>query len=314
MQRGVMQIIVFVVLAVLVGVGLLLYTPDRTRNELERRYLNSPADYVEVAGLRLHLRDSGPKDGPAAIFLHGFGSSLHTWEAWATALAADNRVIRLDLPGFGLTGADPTGDYTDARSIEVLIALMDKLGIARAAVVGNSMGGRIAWTFAARHPERVSKLVLISPDGFESAGLEYGKKPSVPSFLKLMQYALPKSMLRSNLKPAYADPHAMTEALVDRYYDMMLAPGVRGAVIARMEQTVLEKPEPLLAGIQAPTLLLWGEQDRLIPISNAEGYLKAIPKVRLVRLPSVGHLPQEEAPEASLAPLKAFLDGGAVGE
>jgi pimeloyl-ACP methyl ester carboxylesterase len=309
MSRGIMQIILFVVLAVLIGAGLWLYTPDRPLAELERRYLNSPADYVDVAGLRLHVRDSGPKDGPAVIFLHGFGSSLHTWEAWAAALGQDKRVIRLDLPGFGLTGADPAGDYTDARSIEVLVALMDKLGIERAAVVGNSMGGRIAWTFAARHPERVSKLVLISPDGFESAGLEYGKKPSVPSLLKLMQYALPKSMLRSNLRPAYADPRAMTDALVDRYYDMMLAPGVRGAIIARMQQTVLEKPEPLLARIQTPTLLLWGEQDRLIPIANAEDYLKAIPNVRLVRLPAVGHLPQEEAPEASLAPLKAFLDG-----
>jgi len=309
MSRGIMQIILFVVLAVLIGAGLWLYTPDRPLAELERRYLNSPADYVDVAGLRLHVRDSGPKDGPAVIFLHGFGSSLHTWEAWAAALGQDKRVIRLDLPGFGLTGADPAGDYTDARSIEVLVALMDKLGIERAAVVGNSMGGRIAWTFAARHPERVSKLVLISPDGFESAGLEYGKKPSVPSLLKLMQYALPKSMLRSNLRPAYADPRAMTDALVDRYYDMMLAPGVRGAIIARMQQTVLEKPEPLLARIQTPTLLLWGEQDRLIPIANAEDYLKAIPNVRLVRLPAVGHLPQEEAPGASLAPLKAFLDG-----
>ncbi len=184
---------------------------------------------------------------------------------------------------------------------------MDKLGVQRAVLIGNSMGGRIAWRFAAEHPERVSKLVLISPDGFESKGIEYGKKLEVGTMVRLMRYTLPKAMLRANLGSAYADPAAMTDSILQRYYDLMLAPGVRDAIIARMEQTMLVNPEPLLRRIEAPVLLLWGEKDALIPFANAADYMRLLPHSRLAPLANTGHLPQEEAPERSLAPVKAFL-------
>jgi pimeloyl-ACP methyl ester carboxylesterase len=287
--------------------GYWLWTPDKDRATLEARYSNPATDFVEAAGLRLHVRDSGPKDAPAVILLHGFGGSLHTWERWAPVLSRDHRVIRFDLPGAGLTGADPSGDYTDARSLRVLSALMDRLGIRHASVIGHSMGGRIAWRFAAENPARVDKLVLISPDGFASPGFEYGKKPQVPATVRLMQYVLPRPILRMSLAPAYADPAVMTEELVTRYYDMILAPGVRASMIARMEQSVLQDPVPMLHRIGAATLILWGEKDAMIPVSNAADYVRALPKATLVTLPGVGHLPQEEAPDASLQAVTAFL-------
>ncbi len=300
------------VVVVLVLVSFWLWTPDKSRAALEARYLAAPGDLVTVAGTVLHVRDSGPKDAPAVILLHGFGASLHTWEAWAQALAAANhRVIRLDLPGSGLSPPDPTGDYTDARTMQLLIALLDQRGLARASVVGHSIGGRIAWTFAAHHPERVDKLVLIAPDGFASPGFEYGKKPDVPVAVKLMRYMLPKPLLRMSLAPAYADPNTLTDAMTTRYHDLMLGPGSRDALIARMEQTTLVDPVPWLRRIQAPTLLLWGEQDAMIPFSNSAEYLKTIANVTLVALPGVGHLPQEETAERGLAALTAFLDSPA---
>ena len=306
-----MKLAALITVAVLVlaatGGAFWLYTPDKSRAELEARYLNAPGDYLEVAGLRLHLRDSGAKDAPAVILLHGFGASLHTWEPWAHALSTDYRVIRFDLPGFGLTGADPTGDYGDARAVQVLIALMDRLAIARASLVGNSIGGRIAWKFAAQQPARIDKLVLISPDGFASPGFEYGKKARVPVLVKLMRYALPTAMVRSSLAPAYGDPSKLTDALVTRYRDLMLAPGIRDAMIARMEQVMLEDPEPLLRRIQAPTLLVWGAKDAMIPIRNAADYLRDLRDAKLVALPGLGHVPQEEAPAVSLEPVRAFL-------
>jgi pimeloyl-ACP methyl ester carboxylesterase len=288
--------------------GYWLWSPDKQRAELEAKYLNAPSDYVDVAGIRLHVRDSGPKSAPAIILLHGMGSSLHTWEPWALSLSEKRRVVRYDLPGSGLTGADPTGDYTDARSVTILAALMEKLGIGRASLAGNSMGGRLAWHFAAQYPKRVDKLVLISPDGFASPGFEYGKAPGVPAGLKLMRYVLPKSMLRMNLVAAYADPSRMSSMTVDRYYDLLLAPGVRDAMLARLEQTVLVPPVPLLRQIEAPTLLLWGEQDAMIPITNSADYLNAVSNATLVRLPGLGHVPHEEAPAQSLPPLEAFLE------
>lgn len=290
-----------------VTAGLWLYAPDLCRTDLEARYAGPPSSFVVADGVRVHLRDTGPRGAPVIIMLHGFGASLHTWEAWAQALSADYRVIRFDLPGFGLTGADPTGDYTDARTMEVLTALMDRLRVRRAVLVGNSMGGRIAWSFAARHPARVARLVLISPDGFASAGMAYGRTADVPMTAGLLPYMLPTPLLRLNLAAAYGDPQRLSEEAVARYRDMILAPGVREAVLARMQQMVLQDPVPILRQVHVPVLLLWGEKDGVIPIRHAADYLAALPDARLVALPGLGHVPQEESPAEALEPVKKFL-------
>ena len=155
-----------------------LYAPDRPRQALEAEYARAPSVFVDVLGVRVHLRDTGPRGAPAVVMLHGFASSLQTWDSWARDLERDHRVIRYDMPGFGLTGADPSGDYTDARAIAVLLGLLDRLGVGRASLAGHSMGGRIAWGFAVAHPERVAKLVLVAPDGFASAELGYDQAPT----------------------------------------------------------------------------------------------------------------------------------------
>ena len=289
---------------VLIGVGLSLWTPDKSRRELEAKYLGDKADLLRIAGTELHVRDIGRKQAPTLVLLHGFGSSLHTWESWARELSGDYRVIRFDMPGAGLSGAEPNGDYSDAGSMRVLAALMDQLGIAKASLIGHSMGGRIAWTFAAAFPARVDKLVLIAPDGFASPGQEYGKRSSVPAMVKLMRYVLPKPLLRMNLNPAYGDATRLT---VTRYHDLLLAPGNRDAMIARMAQTELVEPGPLLRSIRAPTLLLWGEKDAMIPAANADDYITFLQDQRLVVLPGLGHLPHEEAPEISVVAVKQFL-------
>jgi pimeloyl-ACP methyl ester carboxylesterase len=306
MKRAVMIASISLAVA-LAGFLFWAWTPDKTRAEIEAKYLHSGDRYFEIAGARLRLRDTGPRNAPAIIFLHGFGSSLETWEPWAKSLSFDFRVIRFDLPGSGLTGPDPTGDYSDIRGVRILAALMDRLGLVRASIVGNSIGGRIAWKFAALEPSRVNRLVLISPDGFASPGFAYGKKPEVPAIIELMRYTLPKALLRMNLSIAYADPTALTDAVVTRYYDLLLAPGVRNAMIKRMAATVLEEPEPYLRRIQAPTLLLWGKQDGMIPFSNSADYTRNLAHCRLVALPGLGHVPQEEAPAASLLPVREFL-------
>jgi pimeloyl-ACP methyl ester carboxylesterase len=299
--------IIVVLMALIVIAGIWLYTPDKSQAALEARYATADDHFIPVAGLRLRVRDTGPKDAPAVILLHGFGSSLETWEGWAKPLSHSYRVIRFDLPGFGLSGPDPAGDYSDARTVVVLGALMDALAVKRADLVGNSLGGKIAWLFAADHPARVDKLVLVSPDGFASPGFEYGKPAKVPAVAGILPYVLPTGLVRMSLRPAYADDAALTPAVVTRYRDMMLAPGIRGAIVARMQQVMLRPPEPVLSRIQAPTLLLWGEEDGMIPFANAADYMKWIPNCRIAALPKLGHVPMEEAPERSLAPVQAFL-------
>ena len=295
-------------LLALAALALWLYAPDKPRAALEAAY---PGEYRMVLGQRVRLRDTGVHTAPPLILLHGFGSSLDTWEPWAKALAGKYRVIRLDLPGFGLTGPDSTGNYSDKRTLAVLAGLMDQLALPRATFIGNSLGGRFAWEFAAAHPERVDRLVLISPDGFASPGFEYGKAPEVPLLLELMPWVGPRALIRANLAPAWAHPDALPDAVLERYRDMLLAPGVRRAILDRTRRTVLTDPASRLRSIAAPTLILWGEDDHMIPVRNAQDYLRLMPRARLVRLPGMGHVPFEESPDKALPPLERFLAGDA---
>lgn len=292
----------------LLGTAAWLYTPDADRATLEARHAGAPSRFLDVLGLRLHVRDTGPRDGPAVLMLHGFGASLQSWDGWAAGLEDRFRVIRLDLPGFALTGPDPTGDYTDARGVAVLAALLDALGIERAAVIGNSMGGRLAWRFALAHPGRVTHLVLVAPDGFAPPGRAYGEREGAAPLMRVLPYALPRRMLRDTLAAAYGDAARMTEADVARAHDLMRAPGVRAAMIARMEQRVIDDPRPLLARLAPPVLLVWGERDRMIPAAHARDWLAVLPAARHVELPGLGHVPQEEDAAGSLPLVRAFLE------
>ncbi|MDP2005600.1 MAG: alpha/beta hydrolase, partial [Rubrivivax sp.] len=132
-----MTLAAWLLVTALLGAGW-LWTPDKDRAELEAMYAGPASEFVDVLGVRMHVRDSLPpaatrdSDRPTLLLLHGFGSSLHTWEPWTQALAATHRVIRIDLPGAGLTGADPSGDYTDERGIALITTLLDQRGVARA--------------------------------------------------------------------------------------------------------------------------------------------------------------------------------------
>jgi pimeloyl-ACP methyl ester carboxylesterase len=290
-----------------IALGVWAWAPDRSRSDLNIKYLRASDHFREVAGTTLRVRDSGPADGPVLLLLHGFASSLETWEPWAQLLSTHYRVIRFDLPGSGLSPPDSMGNYGDARSLSIIQALLDQMHVARAVLVGNSMGGRIAWNFAAAFPARVAKLVLISPDGFASPGFDYDKPPKIPAPLNLMKFFLPKMLLRQNLASAYADSSRLTDADVDRYYDLLLASGNRAALIDRMQQTVLKNPAAILRQIRTPTLLMWGVKDRLIPYGNAADYLRELPDATLASFPTLGHVPHEESPSESLPPLERFL-------
>lgn len=296
-----------ILFAAVVAAGIWAWAPDRPRAYLDEKYARPSTRYMKIGGTSLRVRDTGAIDTPALILLHGFGSSLETWEPWASLLSARYRVLRFDFPGCGLSEPDLSHDYSDARSITLIRELMDRLGIRRAVLIGNSMGGRIAWRFAAAYPDRISKLVLISPDGFASPGFEYGKAPMVPKLLKLMKYFLPRRLMQLNLAAAYAEPGRLTDPVLDRYYDLLLAPGNRGAMIDRMRQSVLQDPIPLLRHISTPTLLVWGKKDQLIPHANAADYLGSLPNASLVTFSDLGHVPHEEAPVESLKPVETFL-------
>ena len=280
---------------------------DLPEDYLVKKYSNASSQLIDVEGTRIHIRDTGNPKGPVIVFVHGFGASLHTWEDWSKELEKDFRVIRFDLPGSGLSGPDQQLNYSDERSIQIILGLLDTLKVQKINIVGNSIGGRIAWYFTAMHPERVNKLVMISPDGFKSPGMNYNKAPDIPSYLSLINYFFPKFVFRENLEFAYFNQKVLTDQLFDRYYELALYPGNRQAMIDRMRQTVLKDPAPFLKKIHCPVLLLWGERDAMIPVRNAKDYLALIPQAELQVLQSMGHLPQEEDPLRSLPYLLQFL-------
>jgi pimeloyl-ACP methyl ester carboxylesterase len=239
--------------------------------------------------------------------LHGFGSSLQTWDAWSAVLARDYRVIRFDIAGFGLSGPAANQDYSEAADVRRVLAVLDHLGVQQSVLIGHSMGGRLAWSLAASQPQRVSRLVLIAPDGFPDPAARSEKTFEVSPLLGLIRLSLPQWALKLGLAPAYGDATRLSDTVVTRYQDMLRAPGVRAAVIERMQQSRNSDPVPRLKTIAAPTLLLWGDKDAMIPPANAADYLAAMPRARSVLLPGLGHVPHEENPAASLAPVLSFL-------
>jgi pimeloyl-ACP methyl ester carboxylesterase len=294
--------------AVLLLLGLwLAWTPDKPAQELLRQYAQAGSQMLSIAGQRVYVQDSGPPHGHAVVLLHGFGASLQTWDAWAAVLEREHRVIRFDIAGFGLSGPAADNDYTDAADVRRVLAVLDHLGVQRSVLVGHSMGGRLAWNLAASHPDRVSQLVLIAPDGFADPAARSDKTFEVSPLLGLIRLSLPQWALKLGLAPAYGDATRLSPAVVTRYQDMLRAPGVRAAIIERMRQSRNSDPVPRLNTIAAPTLLLWGDKDAMIPASNAADYLAAMPAARSVLLPGLGHVPHEEDAGASLAPVLAFI-------
>ena len=292
------------------SMGLLygLWAPDLALSELKLRYGFDAQQVVQVDGLNIHYKDTGPKDAPVVLLLHGFGSSLQTWDVWAAQLETQYRVIRLDLPGFGLTGPSPLHDYSEAGDLATLTHFVDKLGVASFSIIGHSMGGKMAWGLAAAEPDRVKALVLMAPDGFPEVK-DIGSKPyAMPSIMGVIKFSLPKFLVRKSIEPAFFDANALSDSLVDRYYDMLRAPGVRAAILERANQTIYTDPVPRLKKITAPTLLVWGEQDQMIPSSNAQSYANVLSTSKIVQLPNLGHLAQEEQPQIALAHVVEFLN------
>lgn len=321
LKRKGSTIATLLLLALLLGAGW-AWTPDLDPAELRQRWGGPPSQFVEAGGQRWHLRDTGPDTAPPptalasapaplpVLMLHGFGSSLHSWDGWAERLQAQQRVLRVDLPGAGLSGPDAQRRYDDEHAVAQVLALMDALGLQQVALVGHSMGGRLAWRLAAQHPHRVQRLLLVAPDGFESPGFEYGKPPEVGPIAGLLPYALPRAALRAGLAPAWGDEARLTEATIDRYHQLLRAPGNRQAVLDRLAQLKLQDPRPLLARLALPVLLVWGEKDQMIPPQHAQDWLAALPAAtgaQLLLLPGLGHVPQEEDPAAGWASIAAFL-------
>lgn len=307
---------------VLLGLALVLalagiaasWAPDRTPSELATKWAPPPSQFIELQGMRVHLRDEGPRDDPLPIvLLHGTSASLHTWEGWARALRTERRVIRVDLPGFALTGPHPKDDYSMPVYVDFVRALAERLDLKRFVLAGNSLGGQVAWSAAAAMPDRVARLILVDASGYRPELLPTRqdiplgfKLASMPWLQPLLRNTLPRRVVAASVRNVYGDPAKVTPALVDVYYDMTLREGNRRALSRRMAQGYTADTGQL-AKLGMPTLILWGGKDRLTPPDFARWFARDIAGSRLVVFDDLGHVPHEEDPQRTVQEVKRFL-------
>lgn len=300
--------------AILLAVGASIasvWAPDLPVSALKAQWAPPPSQFMAVNGLQVHLRDEGPRDDSLPILLvHGTSSSLHTWDGWTDSLRATRRVIRFDLPGFGLTGPAADGDYRMEAYVRSVIGVLDTLGVPRAVIGGNSLGGGIAWHVAVAHPDRVAGLILVDAVGypFVSASVPLGfRLARMPVLSLLIQRILPRAVVEESVRNVMGDPSRATPELVQRYYDLTRRAGNRAALAARFRQSDGDTDTTAIRSLRVPTLVLWGGRDRLIPPENAARFGRDIAGSRVVMFPDLGHVPHEEDPAATLAAARQFL-------
>ncbi|MDR7307558.1 alpha/beta hydrolase [Rhodoferax saidenbachensis] len=286
------------------------WAPDRSVAQLSARWARAPSQFVSVAGMQVHLRDEGPRNDPNPIvLLHGTAASLHTWDGWAQNLTATRRVIRFDLPAFGLTGPHPQNDYSMAAYVQFVQQVLDSLGLQHVVLGGNSLGGQIAWEFALAQPLRVTQLILVDAGGYpmQSQSVPLGfRLARAPVLGSLMEYTLPRGVIQSSVRNVYGDPAKVTAELVDRYYELTLRAGNRAALVQRFGQMRWDHVEQIKT-LKLPTLILWGAQDRLIPLDNGRHFAADIAGAHLVVFEQLGHVPQEEDAQSTVHAVKEFL-------
>jgi pimeloyl-ACP methyl ester carboxylesterase len=268
-----------------------------------------PEQFVQVGEQRVHFEEAGR--GEAVVLLHGFGGSSHAWRHVMPALARRFRVIAVDLNGFGWTQRPrDVAAYTYAGQAEVVLGTLRALGVERFHVVGHSYGGGLALWLAGRHPERVRSVVLLSsvlPDYSQAQRQAWARFRSL-NWLLVHFFVLSRAGVRRTLEICFHDKRQITSDLVEAYRERLLVEGCEDAYYGLMAPLNLPEPEVALTDVQAPTLVVWGREDRLIPLPRAEAYVPQLPDARLVVLDDCGHMALEECPQRLLAEMLPFLE------
>lgn len=304
--------IILVGFLILIAIVMILFGyKDKSVNELKEKYAAVSSAFIAVEDMEVHYRDEGSKtDSLPLVLIHGTGSSLQTFDAWAAALKKEKRVIRMDIPAFGLTGPFPNRQYSIDHYVDFIHHFLSALGVEKCILGGNSLGGQIAWNYTAQYPAMVQKLILIDAAGYpiQSQSVPIGfKMARTPVLKNIMTFITPRFMVKESVQNVYADKAKVTDMLVDRYFDLTLRQGNRQALVDQLNLVGDTSPVQLIKNIQQPTLILWGEKDLLIPIKFAYLFHNDLPNDTLVILKNMGHVPMEESPQESLAPVLEFL-------
>lgn len=290
------------------GLGIALWAyRDIPAAELEARYANGASRFMVIDGVRFHYRDEG--SGPVVVLFHANFSNLIDWDPWVEALKDHYRVVRVDMTSHGLTGPDPTGDYSLERTLALTERFIDALGIRKATLGGTSLGGTIAIHYTAAHPDRVERLILLSPGSLE--GKEKTSRGGVPKAAYVLKYILPRALPKFMLTSGFGPPAKPPEELIDRWYDLWMREGQREAQLDRLSQYQAGDIEGLVRSIRVPVLLLWGEANTTAKFPQSVEFrklLKDAPSLTFISYPGVGHMAVEQAGAAIGRDVRHWLD------
>lgn len=286
------------------AVAIRLFTRPRDVDWSQNQKLIFHADcsrFADVAGVRVHYQEVGNATDPTVVLIHGFSSSTLVWSKLFLRLAdAGFRVIALDLLGYGYSGKPRNGEYTIESQARMVVGLLQTLGIDRAHFVGSSYGGAVAATCALDYPGVVERLVLV--------GAVANNDPTRYALLRL--FALPlvgdvvsplligsRTLLRRRMKRVY-DRHQLLvdELRVEARHRPLRTAGAHRAIIRTVRRWNAARIERDAHLIKQPTLLVWGEHDRDVPLANGEQLKRQIFGSRLIVFRNCGHLPHEEYP------------------
>lgn len=307
----VIKILLFGSVLLLIALVLFFGYRDIPIHDLTAKYGKSPSEFIKIDGVNVHFRDEGySTDSIPIVLIHGTGSSLHTFNGWTAKLKQKHRIIRMDLPAYGLTGAFPSRDYSMKNYVLFVKRFLKALDIPKCVLGGNSLGGGIAWNFAVDYPEMVDKLILIDASGYpteaKSVPLAF-KIAQTPIINTLFTLITPRFIAKKSVENVYADKSKVSEALVDRYFQLTLRKGNRQAFIDKLTAHKNPSRYQKIKCLKQKTLVLWGEKDELIPSEAAYKFDADLPNSTVVILEGLGHVPMEENPTKSLAPVISFL-------
>ncbi len=294
---------------------------DIPREELEEKYATGSSQFLDLSdGTRIHFRDEGNAKNPTVILLHGFNGSLLNFDRLVPLLVEDYRLVSIDLPGFGLTGAIPSADYSTESFIDTVTTLTTYLGIEKFSIAGNSMGGGVAWRYALNNPRKVESLILIASSGVmteEDSRKFAERKENSPIVWRLMNsnilkrflnYYTPKFFATQGLKVSVYDQNLANIEHAMQFHDLVLLEGSRNAILSMSmgSRSKMHGPESL-SRIEAPTLVIHGDKDNIIPIERSQVFEEYIDKVEVKIYSQIGHLPMYEDPNKTANDIKSFL-------
>jgi pimeloyl-ACP methyl ester carboxylesterase len=260
-----------------------------------------------VRGVRWRSREVAGSGQLPVVFVHGFLSSSATWKKVLRQATAGRQAIAVDLPGAGFSDRPWPYDYSAGAQAVALLEFLDARKIERAILVGSSLGGAVCLIAAAARPDRVAGLVLVDsafPEVTIPLGFRLLRLPIVGDLqIEFLVRPVMAYTLRHRL---YARAERVTEETISDWWNPIPLPGTRRAALAFVRSSALGY-ERLLSKIAAPTLVLWGKEDHLLPASDGFRLSSQIPGARLIVLPAAGHLPQEEAPEEFSRVASRFL-------